>query len=46
MSLSWPAITSGKATHVVRNDGSREDLERQVEALWRELAERARATDG
>ena len=26
------------ATHVVDNDGSREDLERQVDALWRELA--------
>ena len=29
------------ATHVVRNDGSREELERQVDVLWRELAGRA-----
>ena len=25
------------ATHVVHNDGSREDLERQVDALWQQL---------
>ena len=29
------------ATHVVRNDGSREELEAQVEQLWEELERRA-----
>lgn len=29
------------ATHVVRNDGSREGLQAQVEQLWRELERRA-----
>ncbi len=32
------------ATHVVQNDGSREDLERQANALWRELLDLAART--
>lgn len=33
-----------RADRVVHNDGSLEDLERQVDELWRELSERAKGT--